>query len=48
MTTKVEKMAAENKAELLAILAEMEGTEVEYKIRMAIMRLRVLVDKLHG
>ncbi len=46
MKKDVKQQAEANKAELLAILAEMEGTEVEYKIRMAIIRLRALVDKL--
>ncbi len=46
MTTKAEKLAAENTSELLSILVEMESTDVEYKIRMAIHRLRALVDKL--
>ncbi len=44
----IKHQAEENKAELLAILQEMESTDVEYKIRLAIIRLRALVDKLHG
>ena len=37
-----------NKDEFLSILTEMESTEVEYKIRMAIHRLRALVDRINA
>ncbi len=42
-----EKQAAENRDEFMAILEEMESTDVEYKIRMAIHRLRKLADRLN-
>ena len=44
----VKDEAVIDRAEFLSILAELEGTEVEYKIRMAINRLRALVDKMNG